>query len=358
MASLNALRRRIDRLDESLLRLLNRRGVFVQEVRAIKEKRGQSIFSPSRERDLLRRLKAKNTGPLSDAAVEDIFREIVHVCRSLEKDLKIAYFGPEATFTHQAAVKCFGRRSQLSACRTIADVFSEVEKERVDYGVVPIENSTEGVVNHTLDMFMESELSICAELELPIRQYLLGHAATYRHGAGVRTLYVHTQALAQCRQWVEEHLPGVRMIEAASTAESARVASNDRRAVAIASRLAAELYGLDILASRIEDVADNFTRFLVIGRTQPPATGHDRTSIMFSIKDRVGALYDMLAPFRKNRLNLTKIESRPTRQRPWEYVFFVDFLGHRSEKRVQKALQQLERSCISLRTLGSYPLSE
>lgn len=358
MPSLEGLRRRIDKLDASLLRRLNQRGQLVQAIRALKEKKGQSVFVPGRERELLRRLKAGNKGPLSSEAIENVFQEVIHACRSLQKELTIAYFGPEATFTHQAALKTFGRHSRYIPCRTITDVFTEVERDRADYGVVPIENSTEGVVNHTLDMFMESALGICAELELPIRNYLLGRPSAHRGPKGVSTLFSHYQPLAQCRQWVEAHLPEVRIVEATSTAEAARRASRTPGSAAIASRLAAELYGLEILAPRIEDAADNYTRFLVIGTTQPSATGQDRTSIMFSIKDRVGALYEMLAPFRKYRLNLTKIESRPTRQRVWEYVFFVDFLGHRSEPRVQKALQKLERSCVFLKILGSYPRSE
>jgi chorismate mutase / prephenate dehydratase len=358
MTSLKRLRAHVDRLDNSLLELLSRRGRLVQDIGAIKEKNGQPVFAPERERDLLQQLKAKNHGPLPCDAIESVFREVVHACRNLQKELRVAYFGPEATFTHQAALRSFGRGAEYLPMRTIADVFAEVDKGGADYGVVPIENSTEGVVNHTLDMFMDSRLSICAELELPIWHYLLGHSRAYKSGAGARTLYSHYQALAQCRDWVESHLPGVRVVEASSTAEAARLASKNPRAAAIASRLAAELYGLDVLSSRIEDVTHNFTRFLVIGKTAPARTGRDKTSIMFSIKDRVGALYDMLVPFRKYKLNLTKIESRPTRQRAWEYLFFVDFIGHRSEPRVQKALQLLQCSCAFLKILGSYPRSE
>lgn len=358
MASLKKLRQQIDRLDGALLQLVNQRGKLVQSIGALKKENGQSVFIPGRERDLLKRLKRQNKGPLSEESIESVFREVVHACRSLQKELQIAYLGPEATFTHLAALKCFGRRAELLSCRSIADVFAEVEKGRADYGVVPIENSTEGVVNHTLDMFMESHLSICTELELPIWHYLLGHAATYQGGKGVRTLFSHPQALAQCRLWLENHLPEIRIVESASTAQAAQMASKTPHAAAIASRLAAELYRLDILASRIEDASHNFTRFLVIGTSESQPTGHDKTSIMFSIKDRVGALYDMLAPFKRFRLNLTKIESRPTRQRAWEYIFFVDLWGHRSEKRVQKALQQLEQSCVFLKILGSYPRFE
>jgi len=357
MASLKKLRQRVDQVDRALLDLLTRRGRLVKDIGAIKERNGQSIFAPERERELLSRLKEKNHGPLPGDAIESVFREIVHACRNLQKELRVAYFGPQATFTHQAALRSFGRGALYLPMRAIPDVFAEVDRGGADYGVVPIENSTEGIVNHTLDMFMDSRLSICAELELPIRHYLLGHSRTYQGGKGVRALYSHYQALAQCREWVESRLP-VRVIEASSTAEAARLAAEHPRTAAIASRLAAELYGLDVLASRIEDVTHNFTRFLVIGQTEPARTGRDKTSIMFSIKDRVGALYDMLVPFKKYGLNMTKIESRPTRQRAWEYLFFVDFIGHRSEARVQKALALLERSCAFLKILGSYPRSE
>jgi chorismate mutase/prephenate dehydratase len=257
-----------------------------------------------------------------------------------------------------AALRCFGPQAQLFPVRSIADVFAEVEKGRADFGVVPIENSTEGIVNHTLDMFIESSLSICAELELPIWHCLLGRGADSKKRGAARTLFSHYQALAQCRQWIEANLPGVRIVESASTAEAARLASQTPHALAIASELAADLYGLDVLEFRIEDAANNFTRFLVVGTTEPARTGRDKTSILFSIKDRVGALHDILVPFKKYDLNMTKIESRPTRQRAWEYIFFVDFGGHRSETRTQKALQLLERSCTFLKILGSYPRSE
>lgn len=357
MASLKKLRAHIDQLDESLLRLLNERGRLVESIGRLKQKNSQSVFVPSRENSLLQRLKRLNRGPLSSHAVQDVFLEIVHACRSLQKQLTISFFGPEATFTHQAALKCFGPQARFVAAHSIADVFSEVEKGRADYGVVPIENSTEGVVNHTLDMFIESNLSICAERELPIWHYLLGREADYKKG-NVRTLYSHYQALAQCRQWVEDHLHAARVVESASTAEAARTASKTPHSVAIASRLAAELYGLDVLESRIEDATHNFTRFLVVGTAEPQPTGRDKTSVMFSVKDKVGALHDILVPFKRHRLNMTKIESRPTRQRAWEYIFFVDFLGHRSDARVQKALQDLERSCAFLKILGSYPRTE
>jgi len=355
--SLKKLRRQIDRVDEALLKLLNDRGHLVEAVGRLKEKNKQGIFVPSREQILLQRLKSLNRGPMTSQAIQDVFNEILHACRSLQKKLKISYFGPEATFTHQAALKSFGPQTDMVPVSSIADVFAEVEKGRADYGVVPIENSTEGIVNHTLDMFVDSNLSICAEMELPIWHYLLGHSGEYKKGK-IRTLYSHYQALAQCRQWIEAHLPGVRVVESASTSDAAKLARQNPRSAAIASKVAADLYELDILESRIEDSTQNFTRFLVIGTAIPHPTGSDKTSIMFSVKAGVCELHDILIPFKQARLNMTKIESRPTRQRAWEYLFFVDFLGHRSEARVKKALQLLERSCAFLKILGSYPHSE
>lgn len=356
--NLQSLRKKIDRLDSGLLRLLNERGFLVKEVAALKAKSGQSVFVPGRERNLLESLKKANRGPLSPDAVESVFREIVHACRGLEKRLRVVYFGPAATYTHQAALRSFGQRAELIPVRTIPDVFAEVEKGHADYGVVPVENSTEGVVNHTLDMFTESTLSICSELELPIWHFLLGNVRGSQGLKGVKRLFAHYQALAQTRGWLETHLPGVPVIEASSTAESARLASKNVGSAAVASRLAADVYGLKILGERIEDNPQNFTRFFVIGTAEPQATGRDKTSLMVSVKDRVGALYDLLLPFKKAKVNMTKIESRPTGQRRWEYVFFVDFLGHRTEPRVQKLLQGLERSCVFLKVLGSYPRVE
>lgn len=356
MKSIPQLRKSIDRLDQTLLGLLSQRAKLVKSIGALKIETGQPIFVPGRERMLLKQLQAKNPGPLSNDAIEALFQEIVHACRNLQKRQRVAYFGPEASFTHSAALQCFGRGADLVARRTISEVFSEVSKHRADFGVVPIENSLGGGVYHTLDMFIESSLSICAELELPVHHFLLSRSV--RTFDKVKTLFSHYQALSQCRNWVDEHLPNARIMETTSTSEAAAQAAKISGAAAISSKLAAKQYGLQVLAQRIEDSSQNSTRFLVIGTAIPEPTGRDKTSIMFSIKDRPGALFDMLLPFKKARLNLTKIESRPTRQNAWEYIFFVDFLGHRSERRVQDALARLERSCVFLKILGSYPRGE
>ncbi len=356
MSSIPQLRKRIDRLDQSLLGLLTERAKLVQGIGSLKMQNGQPIFVPGRERKLLKDLLAKNAGPLSNESIEGLFQEIIHACRNLQKQLAVAYFGPAASFSHSAALRCFGRDTQLQPARTIGEVFTEVDKGRADFGVVPIENSLGGGVFHTLDMFIDSPLNICAELELPIHHFLLSKTASSPEK--VKVLYSHYQALTQCRTWVDDHMPHVRIQEAMSTSEAAEHASRQRGSAAIASQLAANEYGLKVLASRIEDSKQNSTRFLVIGTAEPEPTGKDKTSIMFSIKDRPGALFDMLVPFKNAKINLTKIESRPTRQKAWEYIFFVDFLGHRSEARVKKALAALQRHCVFLKILGSFPRGE
>ncbi len=351
-SSLERLRRRIDTLDDKLLGLLSERGRLAKEIGRIKAKKGATVFSSTRESEILTRLSAGNKGPLSSEAVDDIFQTIFSACRALQRRLTIAYFGPEATFTHQAAIKHFGRDCEFVGLPSISDVFFEVERKRADFGVVPIENSTEGVVNHTLDMFIDSDLKIVAERGESISQNLLSVSGKLKD---VKAVYSHAQALAQCRKWIDTHLPGVSVHTAASTSDAAVHATLDGSSAAIASLLAAQLYHLKPVALNIEDSPDNATRFLVIGQTSPPPSGKDKTSIMLSIKDRVGALYDILQPFRQTEVNLTKIESRPTKKKAWQYVFFVDFLGHQNDSDVKAALKGLEKQTVSLKILGSYP---
>lgn len=351
-SSLARFRSRIDSIDDQLLKLLNERGKIAKEIGKVKAKNGDTVLSSSRESDILTRLATKNQGPMSPEAVGDIFQTIFATCRSLQKRQTIAYFGPEATFTHQVAIKHFGRDCEFTAVPSISDVFFEVERKRADFGVVPIENSTEGVVNHTLDMFMESDLEIVAEREEAISQNLLSISGKLKN---IKSVYSHSQALAQCRKWLDSHLPGVPLHTAASTADAAVHATLDGSSAAIASLLAGQIYHLKPVALSIEDSRENATRFLVIGHHAPGATGKDKTSVLLSVKDRVGALYDILQPFRQAGVNLTKIESRPTKKKAWEYIFFVDFIGHKSEKRVQTALKGLEPQCNYLKVLGSYP---
>lgn len=352
---LEGLRKQIDKCDDQLLRLLNQRAAVVQDVGRVKARRDEEVYASNREHAIIERLAAANQGPLPEEAVEEIFRAVINNCRLLQKKLRIAYFGPEATFTHQAALKQFGRAADYAPLKTITDVFDEVEKRRADYGVVPIENSTEGVVNHTLDMFMESDLVICAEREDPISQCLLASQAEMKK---IKALYSHPQALGQTRRWVESRLKGVPVHEAASTADAAAQAALDSTVAAIASPLAAEIYNLKILAANIQDSRHNVTRFLVIGRKFSGPTGRDKTSLLVSIKDKVGALEELLSTFKRYKINLTKIESRPTKKKAWEYVFFIDLLGHALEPRVEKALKELQKHCVFVKVLGSYPKGE
>lgn len=352
-ASIPSLRRRIDRIDDRLLRLLNERARVALAIAAQKARTNSRVYAPDREKAVLARLVERNTGPLPARLVRAIFREIISASRSLEQRLTIAYLGPEATFCHLAARQQFGAAAAYRSATTIAEVFHEVESERAHLGVVPVENSTEGPVAHTLDLLVVSPLRICAEISLPVRHCLLARVRDLR---AIRTVTAHPQALAQCRGWLAEHLPGVPTAPESSNARAAARAAADRGVAAIAAEAAAETYGLNVLARAIQDEAGNLTRFLVIGPqdvAQP--SGDDRTSIVFTVRDEVGILSQMLRPFATHGIDLIKIESRPFRGRPWEYVFFLDLKGHREEPRVQKALAGVARKALDLRILGSYP---
>ncbi len=357
--SVDGARKLIDSIDEKILKLLNERAEASKRIGKIKLKEGQGIYAPHREKEVLDRLKVINKGPLTPAAIEAIYREIMSSSISLEKEVRIAYLGPESTFTHQAAQKKFGASVQYFPCTNISDVFAEVERGRSDYGVVPVENSTEGAVNYTLDMFIESGLKICAELYLPINHNLLSNAASLKK---INQIYSIPQALAQCRLWLESNIPGARLMPAASTADAARYVAEHpqfkNEIACIASVLAAKEYHLRVLAPSIEDSANNTTRFIVIARNDAKPTGKDRTSIVFSVKDRVGALHDILLHFQKANINLTKIESRPSKKKIWSYFFFVDFEGHVQDPKITQALANLEKNCTLFKILGSYPKAD
>ncbi len=353
MKKLKALRKRIDGIDGQILKLLNKRARTTLEIARIKKREGVEYYLPHREEEIYERLKRKSKGPFPAKAVAEVFREIISGSLSLEKPLRIAYLGPEATFTHLASIQKFGSSPTYLPVKSIADVFSEVERGRADYGVVPIENSTEGIINYTLDMFIDSDLKIVSEIVLEISHNLLSKGSL----KNIKKIYSHPQAIAQARNWVESNLPNAKIIEVSSTARAAALAAKERNSGAIASQLAAKLYNLKIVASHIEDTKENVTRFLIIGRTLSKRTGNDKTSIMFSIKDRPGALHDMLKPFAREKINLTKIESRPSRKKAWDYYFFVDFQGHIEEEKVKKALGELERECLFLKILGAYPVA-
>jgi chorismate mutase/prephenate dehydratase len=345
----------IDKLDAQIVKLLNERTQHVLQIGEIKLKHGEEIYVPHRERAVLDRICKLNKGPITNDQLRVIYREIMSSALALEKSMTIAYFGPEATFTHQAAIKKFGSSLNYSAQKTISDVFAEVARNRADYGVVPVENSTEGVVTHTLDMFVESELKIVAQIVMRVQQCLMSKVS---RRSDVKKLFVHPQSFAQCRAWIQNHLPHVEIIETSSNARSAEMAAKTRGAAALGGMLAAQRYGLDVLDSDIQDNASNTTRFLVLGRKCSPPSGRDRTSLMFSIPHKVGALHSALAAFRRYKLNMTKIESRPSKRKAWEYFFFVDCDGHYEDKRVAQAIAFLQEHCTFVKVLGSYPNSE
>lgn len=354
-ARLAEIRGAIDGIDSEILQLLNRRASLALEVGRVKESRGGAFYVPGREEDLVRRLQGTNAGPFPDHAIRSVWKEIISASLSLEKPLTVAYFGPQGTFTHQACLKQFGLSAQFLPVRTISDVFDAVEKGKTPYGVIPVENTTEGVVTHTLDMFLRSELKIVAEVLLRVSHNLLSLSG--RRGE-VRHIYSHPQPLGQCRRWLEENFPEAPVLDATSTAQAAKLAAEDPHAAAVASALAADLYGLAIVEARIEDNPNNFTRFLVIGREIPERGEQNKTSILFAVKDAVGALYRMLQPFYEAGVNLTKIESRPSKDRAWQYVFFVDMQGHVDDPEVRKAIAELESQCHFVKVLGSYPGAE
>lgn len=350
--TVDALRKKIDQVDGKIVELLNQRASLAQKIGQQKSLEKEQVYVPSREKEIFQRVSELNRGPLPVQSLHAVYREILSASRSLEGSIKVAYFGPEATFTHQAAREMFGSSAAFVPLPSIADVFQEVSQGRADFGVVPIENSTEGVVTHTLDMLVEADVRICAEASLEIHLFLLSRSGRFEE---IQRVVSHPQALAQCRRWLAGKLPGVRVNEVASTAQAAQMAAAEPNLAAVASGLAKELYGLQVVAGNIEDQANNITRFLVIGDQQPRRSGDDKTSLVFSVKDEVGILHRMLQPFARNRINLTKIESRPLKHKPWEYLFFLDLEGHIDEPRIQRAVKKLEKDCLFIKVLGSYP---
>lgn len=352
--SIPAIRRAIDRIDDQLLRLLNRRARLALAIATQKRRHQTAIYAPGRESGVLARVARQNGGPLGAASVRTIFREIISASRGLEARLRVAYLGPAATWTHLAAERQFGAGADYVSSATIGEVFRDVEGDRADLGVVPVENSTEGMVANTLDLLVDSPLVICAEVALPVRHCLLGRPGTTLDQ--VRRVVAHPQALAQCRQWLATHLPGVELAQEASNARAAERAAAAARTAAIAAEAAGGTYGLDVLARGVQDEPDNVTRFLVLGRRDSDdPTGDDKTSLVASVRDEVGVLARLLRPFATHGVDLIKIESRPLRARPWEYYFFLDLKGHRREPRVARALAAVQRRALRLKILGSYP---
>ena len=354
---LDEVRSRIDDIDRELQGLLNERAACALRVGEIKQAdpEGETpvFYRPEREAQILTRIQRDNAGPLSNADIAGLFREIISCCLNLEQQLTIAYLGPAGTYTESAAVKQFGRFAKTAAMPSIDEVFREVEAGGAHYGVVPVENSTEGMVNRTLDCFMGSALTICAEVEQPIHHALLMSAEA--DVADVEEILAHSQSLAQCRTWLDAHYPGVARTPVNSNAEAARLASERTDAAAIAGSLAAERYAMRILASNIEDQSDNTTRFLVIGNQVVGASGSDKTSILVSCRNEPGALYKVLEPFHRHGISLTRIETRPAKVGTWSYVFFIDFDGHQRDPAAEIALDEVRAVAMDVRSLGSYP---
>jgi chorismate mutase / prephenate dehydratase len=350
---LEVLRKKIDKVDDKILELLNDRGRFALEISKFKKKNSSSVYDPVREREIERQIKRRNAGPLSDESVVNVFREIISSCRSLQEPIKVSYLGPVGSYSHQAAFHEFGGSTELIPFLSFEEVFEEVERQRSTYGIVPVENSMEGSVGSVLDMLSRSDVRICSEYFEKVSHYLLSRNGDIKN---VEVVASHPQALAQCKKWLSKHLRNVELRETASTAQGAKLASRNKKIAAVAGEFASSIYKLKVVEKNIEDSVQNTTRFWVIGKASCPPTGDDKTSIVFSLKDEPGALQNSLfLPFAEAKINLTKIESRPSKERPWEYIFFADFLGHSNNKKIQKVLSRVRKCCINLKVLGSYP---
>ncbi len=354
-AALERLRQRIDELDAKIQELISERARCAKEIGVVKGlAKAVDYYRPEREAQVLRAVVERNDGPLRDEEIVRVFRELMSACLALEEPLKVAYLGPEGTFTQTAVFKHFGHSVRAVSVPTIDEVFREVESGAADFGVAPVENSTEGTVNHTLDMFLTSPLKICGEVELRIHQHLMGKM---REMSAIKRICSHSQSLAQCRGWLAQHLPNVERIAVSSNAEAARRARDEDGTAAIAGESAAEVYGLHVLYANIEDEADNTTRFLVIGRKIFPPSGDDKTSLLVSAKgtEGPGVLFHLLEPLARHRVNMTRIESRPSRRKKWDYVFFVDVDGHADDPALKQALAEIEQQANLFRVLGAYP---
>lgn len=352
--NLEELRAKIDDLDRQIIAALNERAKAAQAIGELKRSSNAPIYVPEREKMVFAKLAQHNAGPLDNKAIQAIYREIISAIRALEKPTSVAFLGPKDTFSHMAALHVFGAAAEYHPLPSFLDVFTEVERKRIDYGVVPVESSMGGSVSDTLDSFISSNLKIVNEVLLHITQNLLANCPIKE----ITRVYSKDNALLQCRNWLRANLPGVELIETSSTAEAARRAAEEPGAAAIASRLAAQTYNLDIVCERIEDVAHNYTRFVVIGHQIVQRTGDDKTAILVWVKDKPGALYNLLLPFSRRNINLTRIESRPSQQKAWEYVFFIDFLGHIEDTPVRETLEEVGDYARNVKILGSFPRAE
>lgn len=351
---LSELRDKIDAIDKQILELINQRALCAKEVARTKIAEGEQscFYRPDREALVLRRIMEMNQGPLSGPTAVRFFRELMSACLALEKPMDVAFLGPEGTFTQQAAFKHFGHGVKTIPVATINDIFNAVESEKCQFGVVPVENSTEGVINHTLDRFLISTLKICGEVEIRVHQNLMGQVENL---AEVVEVFSHQQSLAQCRQWLDNHLPQAKITAVSSNAEAARLASINPKSVAIAGKVAAEIYNLTIIEKNIEDEVNNTTRFIIIGGQASSATGNDKTSLIVSTGNQPGALYKTLEPFARFGIDMVNIESRPSRQGLWDYIFFIDIEGHSEDKLIAQALALVKENVHMIKLLGSYP---
>ncbi len=351
---LSELRKQIDTIDNEILKLINQRASCAIEVARTKISEGEkgTFYRPDREALVLRRIQESNPGPLSNETSARFFRELMSACLALEKPLEIAYLGPAGTFTQQATFKHFGHAINAVPVASIYQIFTEVEKQHCQFGVVPVENSTGGVIAHTFDRFIVSPLKICGEVEYKVHHNLMGHA---KNLSDITEVLSHQQSLAQCRRWLDAYLPGVLCTAVSSNAEAARLISDSQNKMAIGGEAAAQLYGLDILEKNIEDEANNTTRFIIIGQQEPESTGADKTSLLVSTGNKAGALQQIIEPFANYGISMSHIESRPSKQGLWEYVFFIDIHGHKDDENVSKALDALKKNVNVLNILGSYP---
>ncbi len=346
-------RKKIDVIDKKILNLLNERAKVAVEIGKAKQS-SSAVYVPSREAEVINNITKNNKGPLSKQDISGIYREIISVCRGMESKLKVAYLGPKATFSYQASLRLFGSKADFIPVRRLADVIEEVEKQRADYAVVPIENSNEGSVNTTLDELVDTNLKVVNEINMRISHCLLSKTKL----ENIKVVYSHHQAISQCSNWLHKNLPDAEIFPVNSTAQAAQLAYHNFKSAAISSEVAAQIYNLNVLVKSIEDSKDNWTRFFVLGHDISGKTGKDKTSIIFTIKDRVNTLYNILSEFSKNKINLTKIESRPTKKKVWQYIFFIDFEGHVSDKKIIDTLEKIKEHCIFLKVLGSYPKSD
>ncbi|GAB2803678.1 prephenate dehydratase [Halomonas shantousis] len=355
LPDLDSLRERIDNLDSEILKLISERASCAQRVAQIKTAADPdaTFYRPEREAQVLRRIMALNSGPLDAEEMARLFREIMSACLALEQPVKVAYLGPEGTFTQQAALKHFGASAVSLPMAAIDEVFREVEAGAVNYGVVPVENSTEGVINHTLDSFMDSSMRICGEVVLRIHHHLLISGITRQDK--ISRIYSHAQSFAQCRKWLDAHYPHAERVPVSSNAEAAKLVKSEWHSAAIAGDMAAKLYELERIAEKIEDRPDNSTRFLIIGNQDVPMSGEDKTSIVVAMRNQPGALHDLLEPFHRHKIDLTRVETRPSRSGVWNYVFFIDFKGHVAQPQVAAVLEEVRLRAAEVKILGSYP---